>query len=57
MLNLEEIRERLRDRRTGEVAMALGLHRNTVTRIRKGRDDNPNYKVVKALSDYLGGDA
>jgi hypothetical protein len=53
MLTLEQISDRLRDRRPGVVAEATGLHVNTVMNVR----DKPNrrfaYHVIKALSDYF----
>ena len=55
MLTLEQIRQRLQDRRTDAVAQATGLHYNTVRDVRSNPDANPTYKVLKALSDYLEG--
>jgi transcriptional regulator with XRE-family HTH domain len=53
MLTLEEIRERLIDRRLPIVAKATGLGRKTLWEIREGRVTNPSYRVLKTLSDYL----
>jgi transcriptional regulator with XRE-family HTH domain len=53
MLTLEEIRQRLFDRRLNVVAEATGLHYNTVRNIAIGHNTNPTYGVLKALSDYL----
>ena len=53
MLTLEEIREKLSDRRLGLVADATGLHLNTVRQVRDNAEANPTYKVIRALSDYL----
>lgn len=55
MLDLDEIRAKLADRRLNVVADATGLHRNTVSDIASGRIINPSYLAVKALSDYLTG--
>jgi transcriptional regulator with XRE-family HTH domain len=56
---LEEIRERLHDRKLTVVAQSTGLHYNTVYRIANGSSKDPAYSVIKRLSDYLdqeGGD-
>jgi transcriptional regulator with XRE-family HTH domain len=53
MLTLEEIVDGLHDRKLGVVADKTGMHRNTLTAIRSGRNANPTYAVLKALSDYL----
>ena len=55
MLTLEYIKNALQDRRPGMVAEATGLHPNTITAIRDGKNTNPTYQVLEALSDYLGG--
>ena len=55
MMTLEEVREKLVDRRIDMVADATGLHYGTVQEIRSGKNDNPSYKTVKALSDYFEG--
>jgi hypothetical protein len=52
MLTLEQIRERLADRRLMVVAEKTGLHYNTVLAVRKGKK-SVEYQVVKALSDYF----
>jgi hypothetical protein len=53
MLNLDQIRKELSDRRPSMVAEATGLHVNTVRQVRDNEDCNPTYKIIKALSDYL----
>ena len=56
---LEEIRERLHDRKLTIVAQQTGLHYNTIYRIANGTSKDPAYSVVKRLSEYLdqeGGD-
>lgn len=55
MLTLDKIREALQDRRINVVAEATGLSVATVANIRAGRQENPTYANVKALSDYLQG--
>ena len=56
MLKLEEIRQRLQDRRAAFVAECTGLRVGTVIDIRAGRVANPAYDTVKRLSDYLESD-
>lgn len=53
MLNLNQIRKELADRRPSMVAEATGLHVNTVRQVRDNEDCNPTYKIIKALSGYL----
>ena len=53
MLDLDEIREQLLDRRIDIVASETGLGYNTVREVRSGQQDNPTYKTIKALSDYF----
>jgi len=53
MMTLEEVREQLLDRRIDMVADATGLHYSTVCDVRSGKNNNPSYKTVKALSDYF----
>lgn len=55
MLALEQIREMLADRRIDIVASETGLGYTTVREVRSGLQDNPSYKTLKALSDYLEG--
>lgn len=68
MLSLEQIIERLNEpdpkrpnhsRRfkvcAEEVGPQLGLHPETIRRVRKGIN-TPRYHVLKKLSDYLGGE-
>jgi hypothetical protein len=57
MLDLEQIREMLADRRIDIVASETNLGYTTVREVRSGTQDNPTYKTVKALSDYLEGKA
>lgn len=53
MLTLEEMRERLLDRRVDIVAANTGLSYPTVRRIRAGAKISPQYRTMKLLSDYL----
>jgi hypothetical protein len=53
MLTLDEIRERLRDRRLPVVSEATGVHSNTIRVIRDNPWANPTYQVMLKLSNYL----
>lgn len=55
MMTLEEVRKALQDRKTGVVAEATGLNKNTVSAIKHNRRYNPNYDTYKKLVDYLRG--
>jgi len=55
MLDLDEIKRLLADRRLDVVADATKLHRNTIARIRDGKQSNPKYFVLRKLSEYLEG--
>jgi len=56
MLTLDEIRQHLLDKRLQVVAQSTGLHYNTLKDIRDNPEANPSYRVLLALSKYLGGD-
>lgn len=53
MLDLDQIRDKLYDRRTKAVAEATGLNHVTVWKLKSGKQINPTYTVLKALSDYF----
>lgn len=53
MLTLEEIRERLKDRRLQVVAESTNMHYNTIKSVRDNENGRPSYDTIKALSDYL----
>lgn len=55
MYTLEQIRELLDDRNVEKVAERTGIHRNTISAIRTGANQNPTYTTIKTLSDYLRG--
>ena len=55
MLTLEQIRDKLQDRRLGMIVKATGVHYNTLRDIRDNLDANPTYKVIKLLNDYFSG--
>ena len=53
MMDLKQIRDHLIDRRVDIVASETGLGYTTVREIRNGKQDNPRYNTIKALSDYF----
>jgi ribosomal protein L10 len=55
MLTLDQIRDKLQDRRLGLIVKATGLHYNTLREVRDNLEANPTYKVVKLLNDYFSG--
>ncbi len=55
MLTLEEVQNKLKDRRLKIVANETGLSYDTVRRIAYGHFKDPSYSVIKKISDYLEG--
>jgi transcriptional regulator with XRE-family HTH domain len=53
MYTLEEVREKLQQRRLPEIAKATGLSYGTVRKLAAGDDKSVSYMVVKKLSDHL----
>lgn len=53
MLNLEQIRQLLQDRRPAMVAESTGLSYPTIRAIRDGENINPELSTIQRLSDYL----
>lgn len=53
LLTINEIRERLQDRRLEMVSEATGLHYNTVLYIKTGTAKGANIRTIEKLSDYL----
>lgn len=51
---IEEIKDKLADRNLAKVSEETGVSYGTVYKIAKGKNDNPSYKTVIALSNYLG---
>ena len=56
MKEIEWIRIGLLDRRPKVVAERTGLHVNTITRIRDGKESNPKINTLNLLAIYLIGD-
>ena len=53
MLTIDEVREKLRDRRLTVVADETGLAYDTVRRVAAGKFINISYETVSRLSEYL----
>lgn len=53
MLTLEQIKSMLLERKIKIVAERTGLAYDTVRRIAYGHAQDPAYKTIKILSDYL----
>jgi len=55
MLTVEEIKEKMKDRKIKVVADAVDMHENTIYRFLAGRDSR--WSTVEKLSKYLEGGA
>ena len=55
MMTLQQIKDALSDRSPMKVTKATGLHYQTIREVRDNPLANPTYKVLLALSNYLGG--
>lgn len=53
LLTIPEIHERLQDRRLEMVAVATGLHYNTVLYLKTGSATGANISTIEKLSAYL----
>lgn len=53
MLTLEQIRERLKDRRLYMVAKEIGVSYPTLLAISRGESKNPSYRIIQLICDYL----
>ena len=53
MLNLEQIKEKLQDRKLMVVSEKTGVHYNTLKNILDGKNTNPTIRVIEAISNYL----
>lgn len=52
-MEINEIREKLRDRNLRHVARAIGIHENSLYRLVKNEDANPSYETVRKIVNYL----
>lgn len=55
LLPVEQIRAKLDDRNIQEVARRSGINAWTLYQIRNGKIQEPSYRTLKKLSDYLQG--
>jgi DNA-binding Xre family transcriptional regulator len=53
MLSLEEIREKLQDRRLSVIKKETGISYPTLTKIREGKEGGFNFSTITKLSEYL----
>jgi hypothetical protein len=53
IMQLEEIREKLADRRLAIVANGARLHYNTLRAIRDGDKTNPTLETMRRLTEYF----
>lgn len=53
ILELEEIQERLQDKKLYEVANKTGVSYPTLRRLQKGEKLNYTLRVLKSISEYL----
>ena len=56
LLTIEQIKHKLQDRRLEVVALATGLHYNTLRYIRDTKQTNVQYATLQKLSDYFACD-
>ena len=50
---VDKIASELTKMRLSKVAEDTGIHENTLRKIMLGKTENPTWRVVKALADYL----
>ena len=55
MINLEEIRKQLSDRRLRVVSKEAGISYPTLLAIRDGENKNPQYNTMRKIIAYLEG--
>jgi len=55
IIPLERIRRALEDRNLAKVAVATGLHENTIRSIASGKNSNPQMATFEKLAQYLFG--
>lgn len=53
MLTLPEIQEKLKGKNLSEAARETGIHPSMMWRIINAEDQNPQYKTIKKISDYV----
>ena len=53
MLNIHQIREALKGANLSTAAKETGIHYQQVWRISNGIDNNPQYRTLEKLSDWV----
>ena len=53
MLSLDEIQERLKDRRLTVMSKEIGISYPTLLSIAQGKSKNPSYRIVQLICEYL----
>lgn len=53
MMTIDEIKHALRDRNLSYVARKIGMSRQQLWAIVKGRNDNPTLKTLRRITKYL----
>jgi transcriptional regulator with XRE-family HTH domain len=56
MLSPEQIKDKLKDRRIGMVAEAIGVTRQTLYNFLSGKTESPSHELILKLSNYLEDD-
>ncbi len=54
MLTVEQIQDKMKDRRVAQIARTIGVSRQAIYDILKGRS-LPTYEMLRKLSEYLEG--
>lgn len=55
-MDIQEMREKLKDRRISVVSKETDVNEATLRAILRGANENPTYKVFKAIEKYLTGE-
>lgn len=53
MLTLEQLQERLKDRRLTVISKEIGVSYPTLLAIARGESKNPSYRIVQLICEYL----
>jgi len=53
MFTLQEIKEKLKDRKLSIVAAEIGMSRQQLWEIYSGNNNNPTQRTLEKISDYL----
>lgn len=53
MLTLQQIQDKLKDRRLRVIAQDIGVSYPTLLSIAQGKSKNPSYRIVQLICEYL----